>query len=64
MGKVYLNEKNHTYMYIVGKKVNLLKVIGLFNGRLMFSKRQRQFKSWVSLFNRCHGTDIKIQPFE
>ena len=64
VGKVYLNEKNHTYMYIVAKKANLLKVIELFNGRLMLSKRQHQFENWVSLFNRCHGTDIKVKAFE
>ena len=64
VGKVYLNEKNHTYMYIVANKANLFKVIGLFNGRLILSKRQHQFKIWVSLFNRCHGADIKIKAFE
>ena len=64
VGEVYPNEKNHTYMYIVGKRTHLLKVIELFNGKLMFSKRQHQFKTWISLYNRCHGANIKVEGFE
>lgn len=64
VGKVYLNEKNSTYMYIVTNKANLLRVIELFNGRLMLSKRQNQFKTWVGLFNKCYGTNIKVNSFE
>nr|ADO14979.1 putative LAGLIDADG protein [Cinachyrella sp. 3473]AEZ35211.1 putative LAGLIDADG protein [Cinachyrella sp. 1B KRC-2012] len=64
VGKVYLNEKNSTYMYIVTNRANLLRVIELFNGRLMLSKRQNQFKTWVSLFNKCYGTNIKVNSFE
>ena len=64
VGKVYYNERNHTYMYIVANKASLLKVIEIFNGRLMLNKRQNQFKTWVNLFNKCHGTNIKVSAFK
>ena len=64
VGKVYLNRTNKTNMYIVTGEINLYKIIEFFNGRLMFIKRQDQFKDWIKLFNKCYGTDIKAKDFE
>ena len=63
VGRIYLNKKNNTYMYIVTNKLNLLKIIEKFNGKLLLAKRQNQFKIWLKLYNFCYNLNIEYKNF-
>jgi len=60
-GKIY-KQGNRAHRYIVQDKKNLLHIINIFNGNLVFSKRRAQFEKFVECFNKHYNMDIKVLP--
>jgi hypothetical protein len=58
-GNVY-KQNNNCHRYIVQDKVNLIRLIHLFNGNLMFIKKQKQFEKFVIGFNTYYNMNIII----
>jgi len=55
------DKKNNTHHFRVRDKQGLLKLINIFNGRLLLFKRQVQFMRWVWAYNKLYSTGIVIR---
>jgi hypothetical protein len=62
-GVVMLQDReNDTWRFRVRGRVNLKKLILLFNGNLVLGKVQARFFSFVAAFNAKYGEDIAVLP--
>jgi hypothetical protein len=52
--------KNQTWCFRVRGRVNLRKVIALFNGNLVLDKNQNRFSSFVAAFNARYKENIEV----
>jgi hypothetical protein len=58
-GTVSVQSKlNNTHQYRVRDKINLLKIINIFNGNLITKAKIIQFKSFLENFNNKYNTNI------
>ncbi len=58
-GSIYKQGKN-SHRYTVQDKVNLIRLIYLFNGNLIFSKKQQQFRNFIIGFNTYYKMNIQF----
>ena len=60
-GQVRVQDKlQNTHHFRVRDKTNLLKIITLFNGRLILEKRRVQFNKWLTAFNLKYKMSVDI----
>ena len=61
-GKVTkIEKKSETYWrFYIQQRVNLERIILLFNGNFITVKKQNQFTIWLDAFNKRHNTEILL----
>lgn len=52
--------QNNTWRFRVRDKLNLEKIILIFNGNLVLEKNRDRFRKFVTAYNACYRSDFKI----
>nr|YP_009944736.1 LAGLIDADG-2 homing endonuclease [Ankistrodesmus falcatus]QMS48905.1 LAGLIDADG-2 homing endonuclease [Ankistrodesmus falcatus] len=56
-GSVYMDKQGY-WTYCVRNKEGLLKIVEILNGKLVFTKGLKQYKTWVEAFNQKYKTSL------
>jgi len=61
-GNISQRESGKVSFYVT-KREDILKLVEIFNGRILLHKRQAQFTKWVEGCNKYYDLSIELKPF-
>ena len=62
-GAIYQTTSKTDFVFVVGDRKNMSKLIDIFNGNLRLLKTRKRFKLWLKKFNKAYKTSIKLLPW-